>query len=92
MNLLRAKVVPGISELNKYDYSGHSALVGNKKRKWQDTKYVLSYFGRRVGEAKKSYISYVEEGIKQGRRPEVGRGRFDSQPWWMGGYWARVIL
>ena len=83
LNLLRAKVVSGISELNKYDYSGHSALVGKKKRKWQDTKYVLSYFGRRVGEARKSYICYVEKGIKQGRRPElVGGGLIRSLGGW----------
>ena len=83
LNLLRGKVVSGISELNKYEYSGHSALVGKKKRKWQDTKYVLSHFGRRVGEAGKSYISYVEKGIKQGRRPElVGGGLIRSLGGW----------
>ncbi len=83
LNPLRAKVVSGISELNQYDYSGHSVLVGNKKRNWQDTEYVLSYFGRRVGEARKSYIAYVEDGITQGRRPElVGGGLIRSLGGW----------
>jgi len=43
---LRAKIVAEIKELNKYPYSGHSVLTGNKKRKWCDTQHVLSYFGK----------------------------------------------
>lgn len=86
MNPLRAKVVTDISKLNEYDYCGHSVLVGNKKRRWQDTEYILSYFGRRVGEARKRYVAYVEEGIEQGRGPElVGGGLIRS----LGG-WAEV--
>ena len=86
LNPLRAKVVSDISELNKYDYSGHSVLIGNKKREWQDAGYVLSYFGKGVGVSRKRYIAYVEEGIKQGRRPElVGGGLIRS----LGG-WAEV--
>ena len=62
------------------------AGIGNKKCEWQDTEYVLSYFGKRVGASRKRYIAYVEEGIKQGRRPElVGGGLIRS----LGG-WAEV--
>ena len=32
LNPLRAKIVSDISELNGYEYSGHSVLLGNKKR------------------------------------------------------------
>lgn len=86
LNPLRAKVVSDISGLNKYDYSGHSVLTGNKKCEWQDTEYVLSYFGKRVGASRKHYITYMEEGVKQGRRPElVGGGLIRS----LGG-WAEV--
>lgn len=86
LNPLRAKVVSDISQLNKYDYSGHNVLTGNKKSDWQDTDYILSYFGKRVGASRKRYIAYVEEGIKQGRWPElVGGGLIRS----LGG-WAEV--
>ena len=37
LNPLRAKLVADIKELNKYPYSGHSVLTGNKRRKWCDT-------------------------------------------------------
>ena len=74
LNPLRAKIVSDIKELNKYAYSGHSVLMGRKKHAWQDTKYVLSYFGKKVSESRKGYLSYVKKGIDQGRRPELTGG------------------
>jgi len=74
LNPLRAKIVSDIKELNKYPYSGHSVLTGRKKHEWQDTEYVLSYFGKKVSESRKAYLSYVKKGIDQGRRPELTGG------------------
>ena len=74
LNPLRAKIVSDIKELNKYQYSGHSVLIGRKKHAWQDTEYVLSYFGKKVSESRKAYLSYVKKGIDQGRRPELTGG------------------
>ena len=55
LNPLRAKIVVDLKELDRYSYCGHSALIGKKKREWQDVEYVLGFFGRRVGEARKGY-------------------------------------
>jgi len=83
LNPLRAKIVADIKELNKYPYSGHSVLTGNKKRKWCDTQYVLSYFGKKVTDARKRYLAYVKEDIVHGRRPElVGGGLVRSLGGW----------
>lgn len=86
LNPLRAKIVTDINSLNSYPYCGHSGLMGKRKREWQDTKYVLSFFGKKLSEARKHYLSYMESGIDQGRRPElVGGGLIRS----LGG-WAEV--
>jgi len=86
LNPLRAKIVSSLNELGKYPYCGHSVLMGKKKREWQDAKYVLSHFGKKIGEARKRYLAYAEAGIDQGRRPElVGGGLIRS----LGG-WAEV--
>ena len=45
LNLLRAGLVKNLKELGRNPWSGHSALIGKVKRKWQNTGYVLSYFG-----------------------------------------------
>jgi putative transposase len=83
LNPLRAKVVTNLNELDSYFYCGHSALMGKKKREWQEVEYVLRYFGKRAGEARKKYRSYVEKGISLGRRPElVGGGLIRSLGGW----------
>jgi putative transposase len=83
LNPLRGKVVGDLKELDCYSYCGHSALMGKKKRKWQEVEYVLGYFGKRIGDARKEYRCYVEKGIPLGRRPElVGGGLIRSLGGW----------
>jgi len=86
LNLLRAGRVKDLKELDRSLWCGHSALVGKVKRQWQNTDYVLSFFGG-AGNGKKNYRQYVKEGIDQGRRTElVGGGLIRS----MGG-WSAVL-
>jgi len=86
LNLIRAGLAKDIKELNRSAWSGHSALMGYMRREWQDTGYILSFFGRgRSG--KSNYMKFVEKGIAFGRRPElVGGGLIRS----LGG-WAEVL-
>ena len=83
LNPLRARIVNDLEELDGYSYCGHSALMGKKKREWQDTGYVLGIFGKRVSEARREYSSYVEKGISMGRHPGlVGGGLIRSLGGW----------
>ena len=83
LNPLRAGLVHSLKSLNTYRYCGHSALMGKREIEWQGTGYVLSYFCKRVANARKSYYEYVKEGIMQGRRPElVGGGLIRSLGGW----------
>lgn len=87
LNPIRAKAVKSMSELDRYRWCGHSVLMGNIKNEWQDRDYVLSWFGEKEGEARRAYRHYVEEGVGQGRRPElVGGGLIRS----LGG-WSQVL-
>ena len=86
LNPIRAGIISGINNLDKYPYCGHSALMGKKDRPWQDVEYVLRYFGTTVGRMRKSYHRYVEEGLSQGRRGDLtGGGLIRSA-----GGWAEV--
>ena len=79
-------LVKDLKELSRNLWSGHSALTGKVKRKWQNTEYVLSFFGNSK-DSRKNYLEYVKKGINQGRRPElVGGGLIRS----MGG-WSEVL-
>ncbi|MGD9976115.1 MAG: transposase [Desulfatirhabdiaceae bacterium] len=78
LNPLRAGLVQDINTLHHHPWAGHSALVGNVKREWQDTGYVLSFFGE-PGDAVKIYVQFVTEGMGQGRKPDlVGGGLIRS--------------
>jgi len=74
LNPLRAKLVEELKALDKYPYSGHSALLGKMKRDWQQVGYVLGFFGKRKSDARKAYRQFVKKGVVQGRRPELTGG------------------
>ena len=87
LNPLRAGIVKTIKELEGYPWSGHSAIVGKVKREWQDTGEILRYFGKGRKVAVKPYVAFLEEGISQGKRPDlVGGGLLRS----VGG-WSEVV-
>ena len=74
LNPLRAKLVEELKALDKYPYSGHSALLGKMKRDWLQVGYVLGFFGKRKSDARKAYRQFVKKGVVQGRRPELTGG------------------
>ena len=83
LNALRAKIVKNLKELDKYPYSGHSALMGKVPRDFQDTDYVLKLFGKKLSAARKGYRAYLAKGVEQGRRPDlVGGGLIRSAGGW----------
>ena len=83
LNPLRAHVVKNIKELDSYPYVGHSVILNKKKNGWQDVEYVLALFGSKKAAARRQYRAYVEEGIAQGRRPDlIGGGLVRSLGGW----------
>ena len=74
LNPLRAGVVADMSELDDWPWSGHTALIGKKDYKWQDTDYVLCQFGQSLGEARCEYRDFVVAGIAEGCRPDLAGG------------------
>jgi REP element-mobilizing transposase RayT len=78
LNPLRGKVVKSLAALDVYQWCGHASILGRRERKWQDTTYVVKWFG-----SKERYREFVKEGIAQGQRPElVGGGLIRSQGGW----------
>ena len=74
LNPLRAGLVEDMKALDRYPYCGHSALMENVKRDWQQVDYALGFFGKRKAEAIKSYRTFVAKGLEQGQRPELTGG------------------
>ena len=49
LNPLRAKVVPDLAGLDRYPWTGHSALLGRVPRRFQAVAEVLGAFGQKAG-------------------------------------------
>ena len=87
LNPLRAGLVKSLDELARYPWSGHMVLMGKKPYDWQDSDYVLGYFGNRAGSARKAYLEFMEYEYTLGRQPELtGGGLIRSA-----GGWSEVL-
>ncbi len=85
LNPVRAKVVKNVKELDRYPYSGHSALMDRVSRPWQQTEAVLGRFSDRLQEARQAYREFILAGAGQGRRPDLmGGGLLRSYGGWLG--------
>lgn len=74
LNPLRAQVVPDLRALDRYPWTGHSALLGTVPRPWQETATILAQFGPTARRARRVYRTFVAAGRPQGRRPEFQGG------------------
>jgi REP-associated tyrosine transposase len=85
LNPFRARLVGDYEELCRYPYGGHSSILGYVKREWQDADHVLGMFAEKRSMAMRRYRQFVEEGIEQGKRPDlIGGGLLRSQGGWTG--------
>jgi len=66
-----AGVVKNIKTLKRYEWCGHSVMMGIIRRPWKDKDTILSYFGKMRKKAIKKYEQFVEHGVKAGNRAEI---------------------
>ena len=74
LNPLRAQMVTDLRSLDRFPWTGHSALLGIIPRPWQATGAILEQFGPTLARARRAYRAFVAAGIAQGHRPEFGGG------------------
>jgi putative transposase len=87
LNPLRAGIVKTIEELDRYPWSGHSAVTGKRECAWMDVDYVLTQFGDTKRKARNEYRGFEEEGVGMGRQPVLtGGGLIRSK-----GGWSQVV-
>jgi putative transposase len=85
LNPIRSGMIKTLEDLDQYQWSGHSVIMGTHNREWMDTGYVLAQFGGMLKKARTAYWKFMEEGISQGRIPELtGGGLARSQGGWSG--------
>lgn len=83
LNPLRARVVPDFDRLDRYPYSGHSAIMGRCDRPWQDSRSMLERFSTTTSKARTLYRAFVQAGVEEGRRKDLtGGGLVRSNRGW----------
>lgn len=61
LNPVKAKIVKGMEGLANYPWTGHRALLGMEKNKWQNIEEILGLFGQTEKQAKTTYERYLCE-------------------------------
>jgi REP element-mobilizing transposase RayT len=74
LNPFRARVVRSLAELDRYPWTGHSAVMGHVPRRFHAVTEVLGAFDRSLRTARRQYREFVSDGMSQGRRPELQGG------------------
>ncbi len=60
-NPINAGIVANIDLLDRYPWTGHAALMGNRHVQWQEVEQVLNHFGSSIRAARNKYLSFVTE-------------------------------
>ena len=63
LNPIAGGVVRSMKDLERYPYTGHSALLGKRVYPWQEVDEVLGRFGRRAGLARRRYEIFLMDGL-----------------------------
>lgn len=74
LNPLRAGLVGSLDILDSYQWSGHAVIMGKGTLSGQNEDEVLLLFDSRKGSARKKYRSFIEDGIRLGKRDELVGG------------------
>jgi len=74
LNPVRAGIVEDVAALKVFAYTGYGALMGKRPRPWQDTDYVLGFFGERLSEAMRNLNAHVRNWSAKGRCHELTGG------------------
>lgn len=74
LNPQRAGLVPDLDALDRYRWSGHAVLLGNRIMDGQERDEVLARFGKNRASALQGYRQFISDGIATGRRNDLVGG------------------
>ncbi len=86
LNPVRARLVPSVTALARYPWTGHAVLMGHRPYPPQDTAPVLSRFGHTRQAARRAYHAFIAAGLAQGAATDLDGGGLRRSA----GGWQRV--
>jgi putative transposase len=80
LNPLRAGLVSDLESLERYPWSGHAVLLGNRTMEGQERDEVPARFGKSKARSLRGYRQFVADGLAAGHREDlIGGGLKRSQ-------------
>ena len=74
LNPVRAKIVLNMEELDNYEWTGHSVIMGKREKEWQEVEELLGRFDCKIRQARGKYRRFVEEGLGLGKQNKFDGG------------------
>jgi putative transposase len=74
LNPLKAGFAESLDDLAKYPWSAHAVMMKRINHEWLDRDYVLRFFGKTEGRARKAYLAFLEKEIGIDRESELSGG------------------
>lgn len=74
LNPLRAKMITTLAQLDRYNWTGHGVIMGNKRRPWQERQEILTRFSKKRAIALKRYRTFIQDGINQTSKIDYSGG------------------
>jgi putative transposase len=71
LNPLRAGLVSGLDDLERFPWCGHAVILGNRHMSGQSVEGVLSHFGKRIDSARRQYRQFVADSLGMGEQPHL---------------------
>ncbi len=87
LNPVRSRLPVTIDSLDRYPWTGHTVLLGERHFPAQDVNFILSQFGTKVNRARRAYRLFVHDGLRNGAPVDLDGGGLRRS---FGGRWQLV--
>ena len=74
LNPIRAGLVNNLKELDRYPWSGHAVLMGNRQLDGQVLEEVFQRFGQNIFSAREKYRQFIADGLTTSHRADLVGG------------------
>ncbi len=75
LNPLRSGLVPDLSTLDSYPWTGHAVIMGNGILEGQVADDILALFSKSATKARRHYHRFITDGVAQGTRDDLTSGK-----------------
>jgi putative transposase len=76
LNPVRAGFVASVDD---WPWTGHHAYLGKETLPWLTTEWVLSLLSQDIGHAREAYFSFLQDGLREGRRADFHSGTCEGR-------------